>query len=114
MVMTTVILEIIETTKGRRVRAEEEATRLDLSQHAELPPASATPNDRCALSTVFHPRPMSDAATFTAEHRSWQRELVLQYEDDSVPALAAVATEQLAAVDPVSESLLTRALSSRA
>ena len=31
---------------------------------------------------------MSDPATFTAEHRSWQWELVLQYEDGSLPATA--------------------------
>ena len=29
---------------------------------------------------------MSDPNTFTAEHRSWQWELVLQYEDGSLPA----------------------------
>ena len=41
---------------------------------------------------------MTDPATFTAEHRSWQWELVMQYEDGSLPAsswnestLAAVA-----------------------
>jgi hypothetical protein len=31
---------------------------------------------------------MTDPATFTAEHRSWQWELVLQYEDGSLPASA--------------------------
>jgi len=31
---------------------------------------------------------MSDEKTFTAEHRSWQWELVLQYEDGSLPASA--------------------------
>jgi len=31
---------------------------------------------------------MSDPNTFTAEHRSWQWELVLQYEDGSLPASA--------------------------
>ena len=29
---------------------------------------------------------MSDQSTFTAEHRSWQWELVLRYEDGSLPA----------------------------
>jgi hypothetical protein len=29
---------------------------------------------------------MTDPTSFTAEHRSWQRELVLQYEDGSLPA----------------------------
>jgi hypothetical protein len=29
---------------------------------------------------------MTDPATFTAEHRSWQWELVLRYEDGSLPA----------------------------
>ena len=29
---------------------------------------------------------MSNPDTFTAEHRSWQWELVLQYEDGSLPA----------------------------
>jgi hypothetical protein len=29
---------------------------------------------------------MNDRDTFTAEHRSWQWELVLQYEDGSIPA----------------------------
>lgn len=31
---------------------------------------------------------MTDPTTFTAEHRSWQWELVLQYEDGSLPATA--------------------------
>jgi hypothetical protein len=31
---------------------------------------------------------MTDPTTFTAEHRSWQWELVLQYEDGSLPAAA--------------------------
>ncbi|MGQ0649131.1 MAG: hypothetical protein ACT4P7_16365 [Gemmatimonadaceae bacterium] len=31
---------------------------------------------------------MTEPATFTAEHRSWQWELVLQYEDGSLPAAA--------------------------
>ena len=31
---------------------------------------------------------MTDPQTFTAEHRSWQWELVLQYEDGSLPATA--------------------------
>jgi hypothetical protein len=31
---------------------------------------------------------VTDATTFTAEHRSWQWELVLQYEDGSLPAAA--------------------------
>jgi hypothetical protein len=31
---------------------------------------------------------MTDPASFTAEHRSWQWELVLQYEDGSLPATA--------------------------
>jgi hypothetical protein len=31
---------------------------------------------------------MTDPTTFTAEHRSWQWELVLQYEDGSIPATA--------------------------
>ena len=31
---------------------------------------------------------MTDPATFTAEHRAWQWELVLQYEDGSLPASA--------------------------
>jgi hypothetical protein len=42
---------------------------------------------------------MTDPRTFTAEHRSWQWELVLQYEDGSLPSaswneatLAVVAT----------------------
>jgi len=42
---------------------------------------------------------MTDPRTFTAEHRSWQWELVLQYEDGSLPVaswnestLAAVAS----------------------
>ena len=29
---------------------------------------------------------MTDPGSFTAEHRSWQWELVLQYEDGSLPA----------------------------
>jgi hypothetical protein len=29
---------------------------------------------------------MTDPNTFTAEHRSWQWELVLRYEDGSIPA----------------------------
>lgn len=29
---------------------------------------------------------MSDPTTFTAEHRSWQWELVMRYEDGSLPA----------------------------
>ena len=29
---------------------------------------------------------MSDPTTFTAEHRSWEWELVLRYEDGSMPA----------------------------
>ena len=29
---------------------------------------------------------MTDPSTFTAEHRSWEWELVLQYEDGSLPA----------------------------
>ena len=29
---------------------------------------------------------MNEPDTFTAEHRSWERELVLQYEDGSLPA----------------------------
>jgi hypothetical protein len=29
---------------------------------------------------------MTDPASFTAEHRSWQWELVLRYEDGSLPA----------------------------
>jgi hypothetical protein len=31
---------------------------------------------------------MTDPGSFTAEHRSWQWELVLQYEDGSLPAAA--------------------------
>ena len=31
---------------------------------------------------------MTDPNTFTAEHRSWQWELVMQYEDGSLPASA--------------------------
>lgn len=31
---------------------------------------------------------MTDPRTFTAEHRSWQWELMLQYEDGSLPASA--------------------------
>ena len=31
---------------------------------------------------------MTDPATFTAEYRSWEWELVLQYEDGSIPAAA--------------------------
>jgi hypothetical protein len=31
---------------------------------------------------------MADLTTFTAEHRSWQWELVMQYEDGSLPASA--------------------------
>ena len=31
---------------------------------------------------------MTDPGTFTAEHRSWQWELVLQYEDGSLPVTA--------------------------
>jgi hypothetical protein len=31
---------------------------------------------------------MTDPATFTAEYRSWEWELVLQYEDGSLPAAA--------------------------
>ena len=31
---------------------------------------------------------MTDPTTFTAEHRSWEWELVLQYEDGSLPASA--------------------------
>ncbi len=97
---------------------------------------------------------MTDPATFTTEHRSWQWELVLKYEDGSLPASewnestvsvvaswyaqnlpreqararyeqyfhrnrhrlmnrlegAVVATNAIAAVDAVWESLLARAL----
>ncbi len=31
---------------------------------------------------------MTDPATFTAEHRAWQWELVLKYEDGSIPVAA--------------------------
>jgi hypothetical protein len=31
---------------------------------------------------------MTDSTSFTAEHRSWQWELVLQYEDGSLPPVA--------------------------
>jgi hypothetical protein len=31
---------------------------------------------------------MTDPGSFTAEHRSWQWELVLQYEEGSIPAIA--------------------------
>jgi hypothetical protein len=31
---------------------------------------------------------MTDPGSFTAEHRSWQWELVLQYEEGSIPAAA--------------------------
>ena len=31
---------------------------------------------------------MSDPTSFTAEHRSWEWELVMQYEDGSLPASA--------------------------
>ena len=31
---------------------------------------------------------MTDPTTFTAEYRSWEWELVLQYEDGSIPAAA--------------------------
>ena len=31
---------------------------------------------------------MSDPTSFTAEHRSWEWELVMQYEDGSLPATA--------------------------
>lgn len=31
---------------------------------------------------------MTDPSTFTAEHKAWQWELVLQYEDGSLPASA--------------------------
>jgi hypothetical protein len=31
---------------------------------------------------------MTDPTTFTAEHRSWEWELVMQYEDGSIPATA--------------------------
>ena len=31
---------------------------------------------------------MTDPATYTAEHKAWQWELVLQYEDGSLPASA--------------------------
>src|SRR5687768_2232320 len=31
-------------------------------------------------------RAMTDPSTFTAEHRSWEWELVMQYEDGSLPA----------------------------
>lgn len=31
---------------------------------------------------------MTDPATFTAEHRSWEWEMMLQYEDGSLPASA--------------------------
>ena len=101
---------------------------------------------------------MTDPATFTAEHRSWQWELVLRYEDGSLPATewnvetlaiiagwyaknltpdqakaryeqyyqrnhhrltnrrdgATVATDSINAVDAVWQSLLTRALETRA
>ena len=97
---------------------------------------------------------MTDPRTFTAEHKSWQWELVLRYEDGSLPAVewtettlavvanwyaknlqreqatnrytqyyhrnhhrlthrrdgASVATDAIAAVDAVWESLLARAL----
>jgi hypothetical protein len=97
---------------------------------------------------------MTDPRTFTAEHKSWQWELVLRYEDGSLPASewnettltvvatwyasnlpreqatdrytqsfhrnrhrlthrrdgASVATDAIAAVDGVWESLLARAL----
>ena len=99
---------------------------------------------------------MTDPGTFTAEHRSWQWELVLQYEDGSLTAdqwneatlavvaewyaknlpaeqakaryeksyhqnhrrlsnrlgAANVATDSIAALDAIWESLLTRYLSS--
>jgi hypothetical protein len=35
---------------------------------------------------------MTDPATFTAEHRAWEWELVLQYEDGSLPAASWSAT----------------------
>jgi hypothetical protein len=101
---------------------------------------------------------MTDPTSFTAEYRSWQWELVLQYEDGSLPSTAwnestlttvaswyaknltsevataryeqhfhrnrrrlmnrldsaSVATEAIAAVDAVWESLLARALEGKA
>jgi hypothetical protein len=101
---------------------------------------------------------MTDPNTFTAEHRSWQWELVLRYEDGSLPAAqwnaetlgvvatwyvknlspeqaksryeqyfhrnrhrlthrrdgASVATTAIEAVDGVWESLLARALETKA
>ena len=95
---------------------------------------------------------MTDPTTFTAEHRSWQWELVLRYEDGSLPAAewnpstlgvvaswyaknlsrdeqyfhrnrhrlthrlngAVVATDAIAAVDGVWESLLVQALGGKA
>jgi len=101
---------------------------------------------------------MTDPTTFTAEHRSWQWELVLRYEDGSLPAAewspstlgvvaswyakhltrdqaaaryeqyfhrnrhrlthrrdgAVVATDAIAAVDGVWESLLAQALEGKA
>jgi hypothetical protein len=100
--------------------------------------------------------PMSDPGTFTAEHRSWQWDMVLRYEEGSLPASewnattlgivaawyaenlprekaierytdhyhknhrrlthrrdgATVATDAIAAVDSVWESLLQKALNS--
>ena len=41
------------------------------------------------LKTSPHsPESMTDPRTFTAEHKAWQWELVLQYEDGSLPASA--------------------------
>ena len=101
---------------------------------------------------------MTDPTTFTAEHRSWQWELVLRYEDGSLPAAewnpstlgvvaawyaknltreqattryeqyfhrnrrrlthrldgAVVATDAIAALDGVWESLLAQALEGKA
>jgi hypothetical protein len=41
-----------------------------------------------AYATCYEDTTMTDPATFTQEHRSWEWELVLQYEDGSLPASA--------------------------
>jgi hypothetical protein len=55
---------------------------------------------------------MSDSTTFTAEHRAFQREMVLQYEDGSFP-ISAWNESTLAIVAGWYASNLTRELATQ-
>jgi hypothetical protein len=46
------------------------------------------PAGLCSASPYLDDEMTNNRDTFTAEHRSWQWELVLQYEDGSLPATA--------------------------